>query len=96
MVQQSQFVGTTMEDLNLHLLLFIEVCDTLKINGASSDAIRLCLLPFSFADKARACLHSLPSGSITTWDKLTKAFLSKFFAPSKIASLRNQITSFAQ
>jgi len=54
MVQQSQFGGSLMEDPNLHLLVFLEVCDTLKINGASIDAIRLRLFPFSLRDKARA------------------------------------------
>jgi len=32
MVQQSQFGGTPMEDPNLHLSIFLKVCDTLKIN----------------------------------------------------------------
>ena len=41
-------------------------------------------------------LHSLPPWSITTWYELTKAFLTKFFPPSRTASLRNQITTFAQ
>ena len=80
MVQQSQFGGTPLEDLNLHLLIFLEMCDRLKINGAYADAIRLwfvpCPPPFSLKDKARTWLHSLPSGSITTWDKLTKVFLA--------------------
>jgi len=31
MVQQSQFGGTPLEDLNLHLSVFFEVCDTLKL-----------------------------------------------------------------
>ena len=85
-----------MEDPNLHLSVFFEVGDILKINGASTDAIRLGLFLFSLRDKARAWLHSLPPGLITTWDDLTKAFLAKFFPPSKMASLRNQITSFTQ
>ena len=85
-----------MEDPNLHLSVFLEVCDTLKINGASIDAIRLRLFPFSLRDKARAWLHSLPPGSISTCEELTKAFLAKFFPPSKTASLCNQITSFTQ
>jgi len=38
----------------------------------------------------------LPSGCITTWDELTRAFLAKFFPQSKTASLRNQITNFTQ
>ena len=96
MVQQSQFGGSPMEDPNLHLSVFLDVCDTLKINGASTDAIRLRLFPFSLRDKARAWLHSLPPSSISTWDRLTKAFLTRFFPPSKTTSLRNQITSFTQ
>ena len=92
-VQQSQFRGSPMEDPNLHLGVFRGV-HTLKFNKASTDAIRLRLFPFSLRDKARAWLHSLPLGFITMWDELTKAFLAKFFPPSKTASLRNQITSF--
>jgi len=94
MVQQSQFGGTPLEDLNLHLSVFLEVCNTFKLNGVSSDAIRLWLFPFSLRVKARVWLHSLPPDCITTWHKLTRAFLAKFFPPSKIASLRNQITKF--
>jgi len=85
-----------MEDPNLHLLVFLEVCTTLKINGASTNDIRLCLFLFPLKDKARAWLHSLPPGFITTWGKLTKVFHAKFFSPRKIVSLRNQITLFAQ
>ena len=54
MVQQSQFGGTPMEDPNLHLSIFLKVCDTLKINWAFTDAICLRLFPFSLKDKAKA------------------------------------------
>jgi len=91
-----QFGRSPMEHPNLHLPIFLEVCNTLKLNGISTDAIHLCLFSFSLKDKARARLHSLPLDSITTWDELTRAFLAKFFPPSKTPSLRNQITTFTQ
>ena len=96
MVQQLQFGGTPLEDSNLHHSIFLEVCDTLKLNEVSTDTVHLCLFSFSLRDKVRAWLHSLSSGCITTWDELTTAFPAKFFPPSKIASLRNQITNIMQ
>jgi len=96
MLQQSQFGTTPLEDPNLLLLVFLEMCDTLKLNGASTDAIWLRLFPFSLRDKATAWLHSLPPGCITIWDELAEAFPPKFFPSSKMMSLWNQITTFAQ
>ena len=85
-----------MEDPNLHLSVFLEVCNTLKLNGVSTNAIRLRLFPFAPRDKVRAWLHSLPSGCITMRDELMRAFLAKFFLPSKMGNVRNQITNFTQ
>jgi len=68
----------------------------LKLSGVSSDAIHLCMFLFSLSDKAMAWLQSLQSSCITTWDELTRAFLAKFFPPSKTLGLRNQNTNFLQ
>jgi len=38
----------------------------------------------------------MPPGSITASDELIKFFLAKFFPPVKTATLKNQITTFAQ
>ena len=63
MVQQCvQFDGFNDEDPNTHLQQFLEICDTFKINGASEDAIRLGLFPFSLRNNARRWLNALPSG----------------------------------
>ncbi|MCH87321.1 hypothetical protein A2U01_0008188, partial [Trifolium medium] len=95
-VQQNQFFGNPTEDPNLHLSVFVQFADTLKSNGVDPEAIRLRLFPFSLRDRARAWLQSLPSNSITTWNELKKAFLARYFPPSKTAQLRNQITCFRQ
>jgi len=52
MLHQAQFGGASMEDHNLHLSVFIEVCDTLNLNGVPIHVIRLRLFPFSRKDKA--------------------------------------------
>lgn len=96
MVQQDQFGGGDVENPNNHLANFLEICDTIKLNGVSEDAIRLRLFPFSLKNKAKEWLNSKPPNSFTTWNTLSQAFLSKYFPPVKTAKLRNDITSFVQ
>jgi len=82
MVQQAQFGVGPMEDSNLHPLVFSDVCDTLKLNGVLTDAIRLQLFCFSFfASKV---------------NYYCKAFLSKLCSSNKMTNLRKQIATFAQ
>lgn len=95
-VQWEQLGGSPIEDLNLHISNFLQLCDTNTIKGASEDAIKLRLLPFSLRDKAKCLLQSQPQGSISTWKELVNKFLTKFFTPSKLAKIRSEITSFIQ
>ena len=56
MVQQNQYRGLAHEDPNVHLATFLEICDTVKMNGVTEEVIRMRLFPFSLRDKARGWL----------------------------------------
>ena len=53
LLQGIQFYGLAHEAPNAHILNFLEVCDIVKYNGVSDDAIRLLLFLFSLKDKAK-------------------------------------------
>lgn len=97
MIQNSvQFDGFPQDDPHIHITNFLEICDTFRLNGVSSEAIRLRLFPFSLKDRAKSWLNSHPVDSITSWEDLAQKFLAKFFPPSKTAKLRSDISTFQQ
>jgi len=65
-MEQEQFSGHPSENSNAHLRKFLVKCNTIKINGASSDAIRLWLFPFSLRDRASDWLQNEEPNSFTT------------------------------
>ena len=58
MVQNNQFGGLQGEDPYAHILTFLNICVTFKINGVTDDVIRLKLFLFSVRDKAQLWLAS--------------------------------------
>jgi len=95
-VEREQFDGHPSENPNVYFRRFLAKCDTIKLKGVSTDAIRLRLFPFSLRDRASDWLQTEEPNSFTIWEVLSKAFLSKYFSPGKTAKLRTDITSFAQ
>ncbi|XP_074305248.1 uncharacterized protein LOC141640339 [Silene latifolia] len=93
-IQQNQFSGLLTENPSEHLCNFLEKCDTVKTNGISNDVLRLRLFPFSLRDRAKEWLTNDDPNSYDTWNKLSIAFLHKFFQPGKTA--KHEITSFVQ
>ncbi|GKA47194.1 reverse transcriptase domain-containing protein, partial [Tanacetum coccineum] len=100
MIQQvqntCQFHGLPRDDANRHIDKFLEVTQHMKQNGVSDDALRLSLFPYSLTHHATAWYDRLPRNSIHSFDDMMRKFLSKYFPPSMVTKLRNEIIKFRQ
>nr|GEY63212.1 reverse transcriptase domain-containing protein [Tanacetum cinerariifolium] len=96
-VQNScQFHGLSGDHANKHLDKFLRVTQSIKVNGVTDDARRLYLFPHSLTHHATAWFDRLPRNSINTFEQMAKMFLGKYFPPSMVTKLRNEITNFRQ
>ena len=86
MVQASPFCGKPNEDTNAHLQNFLELYKTITIRGITADIIRLRLFPFSLLGKAKQWFYQNKK-AVSTWDKCSAAFLTKFFPLGKTNTL---------
>nr|GFB03108.1 MAK10-like protein [Tanacetum cinerariifolium] len=88
MVQNGcSFYGLRSEDLNQHLKDFLKLVESLDLDVANRERIRLCLFQFSLCDQASNWLERLSAGSISTWEDLTTRFFAQFFPPGRTAKL---------
>nr|GEY12897.1 reverse transcriptase domain-containing protein [Tanacetum cinerariifolium] len=96
-VQNScQFYGLPGDNANKHLDKFLHVTQSSKVNGVIDDALRLYIFPHSLTHHATAWFDRLPRNSINTFEQMAKMFLGKYFPPSMVTKLRNDITNFHQ
>nr|GEW79820.1 reverse transcriptase domain-containing protein [Tanacetum cinerariifolium] len=96
-VQNScQFHRLSGDDSNKHLYKFLHVAQSIKVNGVTDDALRLYLYPHSLTHHATAWFDRFPRNSITTFEQMAKMFLGKYFPPSMVTKLRNEIANFRQ
>ena len=94
-VKANPFCGNPHEDPKAHLQHFMEVCGTFTVKGVMSDAIHLCLFPFSLFGKVKQWFYA-NKDEATTWERCANVFLKKFFPIGKTNALRGRISSFQQ
>nr|GEX96447.1 hypothetical protein [Tanacetum cinerariifolium] len=68
----------------------------IKVNGVTDDALCLYHFPRSLTHHATAWFDRLSRNSINTFEQMAKMFLGKYFPPSMVTKLRNEITNFRQ
>ncbi|GKA40275.1 reverse transcriptase domain-containing protein [Tanacetum coccineum] len=74
----------------------LRMMEDIKVNGVTDDALRLYLFPHSLTHHVIAWFDRFPRNSITTFEQMAKMFLGKYFPPSMVTKLRNEITNFRQ
>ena len=74
----------------------MRMVNTVKLNGVKLEVIKQQLFPFSLRDVAVTWFESLPVGSVTTWEELVEAYMSRFFPPPLTAERRGEIIVFKQ
>nr|GEV65557.1 reverse transcriptase domain-containing protein [Tanacetum cinerariifolium] len=68
---------------------------SIKVNGVTDNA-RLYLFPHSLTHHDTTCFDHLQRNSINTFEQMAKMFLGKYFPPSMVTKLKNEITKFRQ
>ena len=96
MVQQHQFTRHPNEDPNEHMGRFMRMANTVKLNGVRPEVIKLQLFPFSLRDVAATWFETLPVGSVTNWEELVEAYMSRFFHLTLTSKNREEIIVFKQ
>ncbi|GJZ13478.1 MAK10-like protein, partial [Tanacetum coccineum] len=85
------FHGFWSEDANQHLKDFLKLVNSLDLDSANRERIRLRLFQFSLHDQASNWLECVLAGSISIWEDLTTRFLAQFFPLGRTAKLCNNI-----
>ncbi|GJZ44652.1 reverse transcriptase domain-containing protein [Tanacetum coccineum] len=100
MIQQvqntCQFHRLLGDDANRNIDKFLEITQHVKQNGVSDNALRLSLFTYSLTHHAIAWYDRLPRNYIHSFDDMIRKFLTKYFPPSMVTKLRNEITKFEQ
>ncbi|KAK4729759.1 hypothetical protein R3W88_022747 [Solanum pinnatisectum] len=77
-----------------HVRNFTEVCSPFTFKNVSQESIWLRVFPLSLTGEFNKWLAKLPNNSITSWEELVVAFYTRFFPPSRVMKLRDEIQSF--
>nr|GFA87907.1 reverse transcriptase domain-containing protein [Tanacetum cinerariifolium] len=91
-----KFHGLSGDDANKHLDKFLHVTQSIKVNGVIDDAHRLYFFPYSLTHHATTWIDRILRNSINTFEQMAKMFLEKYFPPSIVTKLINEITNFCQ
>ncbi|GJT45962.1 reverse transcriptase domain-containing protein [Tanacetum coccineum] len=75
---------------------FLEISNLFRYGENQEEAVMLRSFPFSLSGEAKTWLNELNEGTITSWNEMREAFISRYFSLAKFRRLLNEIHSFHQ
>ncbi|GJZ68827.1 reverse transcriptase domain-containing protein [Tanacetum coccineum] len=75
---------------------FLEISNLFQYGENQEKAVILRTFPFSLSVEAKIWLNELNEGTITSWNELREAFISRYFSFTKFKRPLNEIHSFHQ
>ncbi|KAJ9556957.1 hypothetical protein OSB04_011571 [Centaurea solstitialis] len=93
MINTISFDGEPSRNPYQNLEAFEDICD---LFNTKEDEVKLRIFSFTLTNKAKDRFKRLTPGSITSWDDLKSAFLSRYFPISKVNKIKAEIRNFKQ
>ncbi|GKA59524.1 reverse transcriptase domain-containing protein [Tanacetum coccineum] len=75
---------------------FLEISSIFQYGENQEESVMLRTFPFSLSGEAKTWLNELNKGTITSWNEMREAFISRYFSPTKFKRPLNEMYSFHQ
>nr|GEY37505.1 hypothetical protein [Tanacetum cinerariifolium] len=62
---------------------FLKISNLFQYGENQEEAVMLRTVPFSLSGEAKTWLNELNEGTITLWNEIREAFISRYFSPTK-------------
>ncbi|GJY65721.1 hypothetical protein Tco_0467959 [Tanacetum coccineum] len=95
-LKEDTFSRNKTNDAHEHVERVLDIVSLFNIPGVLHDAVMLCIFPITLIGAAKRWVDRFSPGTVDSWDLLKKAFIQRYYPPSKIAKKLEEICNFKQ
>lgn len=95
-LRKNPFSGNKTEDAHEHIEDVLYIASLFNIPGVSHDVVMLRVFPMTLTGATKRWIDRFPAGTVNTWDLLKRAFIQRYYPPSKTAKQLEEIDNFKQ
>ncbi|GJV52512.1 phospholipase-like protein [Tanacetum coccineum] len=95
-LRENTFFRNKNDDAHEHVERVLDIVSLFSIPITSHDAIMMRVFPITLIGSDKRWIDRIPLGTIYTWDILEKAFIQRYYPPSKTAKQLEKIHNFKQ